>query len=81
MYIVIVNGIIITITQYVLPMRTSSAWRSVRRARTVRRAATKTYTQSHISKGILTTGHRLVCKDFMCFDTMPCRHMRLLVHF
>ena len=24
---------------------------------------------------------RLFCKGLLCFNTMPCRHMRLLVHF
>ena len=29
----------------------------------------------------MTTGHRLLRKDLPGFDTMPCRHMPLLVHF
>ena len=29
----------------------------------------------------MTTGRRLFCKEFLCFDTIPCRHMPLLVHF
>ena len=29
----------------------------------------------------MTTGHRLFCKEFLCFNTMPWRHMPLLVHF
>ena len=29
----------------------------------------------------MKTGHRLFCKDFLCFNTMPCRHIPLLVHF
>ena len=28
-----------------------------------------------------TTGHRLFCKELPCFNTTPCRHMTLLVHF
>ena len=27
------------------------------------------------------TGHRLFFKGVLCFNTMPCRHMPLLVHF
>ena len=29
----------------------------------------------------MTSGHMLFCKEFLCFNTMPCRHMPLLVHF
>ena len=29
----------------------------------------------------MTPGHRLFCKEFLCFDTIPCRHMPLFVHF
>ena len=29
----------------------------------------------------MTTGHRLLCKELLCFNIMPCRHMPLLVHF
>ena len=29
----------------------------------------------------MTTGHRLFCKECLRFDTTPCRHMSLLVHF
>ena len=29
----------------------------------------------------MTTGDRLFCKEFLCFNTVPCRHMPLLVHF
>ena len=29
----------------------------------------------------MTTGRRLFCKEILCFNTMPCRHMPLLVHF
>ena len=29
----------------------------------------------------MTTGHRLFCKAFLCFNNTPCRHMPLLVHF
>ena len=29
----------------------------------------------------MTTGHNFCCKEFLCFNTMPCRHMPLLVHF
>ena len=29
----------------------------------------------------MTTGHRLFCEELLCFDTIPCRHMPLLVHF
>ena len=25
----------------------------------------------------MTTGHRLFCKEFPCFNIMPCRHMHL----
>ena len=32
-------------------------------------------------KGHTTTGHRLFCKESLCFNTMPCRHMPFLVHF
>ena len=28
----------------------------------------------------MATGHRLFCKQFLCFNTMSCRHMPLLVH-
>ena len=41
--------------------------------------ATRPLTQNYISKGIMTTGHRLFCKEFACFNTMPCRLMPLLV--
>ena len=27
--------------------------------------------QSYISRGIMTTGHGLFCKEFLCFDTVP----------
>ena len=29
----------------------------------------------------MTTGRRLFCKELLCFNTVPCRHMPLLVHF
>ena len=29
----------------------------------------------------MTTGHRLFYKELLCFNTMPCRHMPLPVHF
>ena len=29
----------------------------------------------------MTKGHRLFCKEPLCFNTMPCRPMPLLVHF
>ena len=29
----------------------------------------------------MTTGHRLFCQEVLCFNTTPCRHMPLLVHF
>ena len=29
----------------------------------------------------MTTGHRLFGKQFLCFDTPPCRHMALLVQY
>ena len=29
----------------------------------------------------MTTGHRLFGKEFLGFDTMPCRHMFLFAHF
>ena len=31
--------------------------------------------------GHMTTGHWLFCKEFLCFNTVPCCHMLLLVHF
>ena len=31
--------------------------------------------------GHMVTGHRLFCKEILCFNTLPCRHMPLLVHF
>ena len=34
-----------------------------------------------IRKGIRRQGVGCFCKDCLCFDTMPCRHMPLLVHF
>ena len=37
--------------------------------------------QSYISSGHTRTGHRLFCKEFLCLNTMLCRHMPLLVHF
>ena len=38
--------------------------------------------QSYIRKGIWRQGIvRLFCKEFLCFNTIPCRHMPLLVHF
>ena len=27
------------------------------------------------------TGHRLLCKDFVCFDTTPCPHVPLVLIF
>ena len=32
-------------------------------------------------EGHMKTGHRLFCKEFLCFNTMPCRHVPFLVHF
>ena len=32
-------------------------------------------------KGHMTTGHRLFCEAFLCFNTMPCPHLPRLVHF
>ena len=29
----------------------------------------------------MTTGHGLLCRECLCFNTVPCRHMPLLVHF
>ena len=29
----------------------------------------------------MTTGRRLFCKEFLCFNTLPYRHVPLLVHF
>ena len=29
----------------------------------------------------MTTGHRLLCKEFLRFNTVPCRHMPLLAYF
>ena len=37
--------------------------------------------QSYISKGIWRQGIGSFCKEFLCFNTMPCRHMPLIVHF
>ena len=31
--------------------------------------------------GHMTTGHRLFCKEFLRFNTLPCRRMPLLAHF
>ena len=31
--------------------------------------------------GHMTAGHRLFCKECPCFNTLPCRHMPLHVHF
>ena len=31
--------------------------------------------QSYRSRGTLTTGHKLLCKEFLRFNTMPCRHI------
>ena len=31
--------------------------------------------------GHMTTGHRLFCKEFLCFGTMPCRPMPSLMRF
>ena len=28
----------------------------------------------------MSTGHRLLCKELLCFKTTPCRHMPSLVH-
>ena len=28
----------------------------------------------------MTTGQRLFCMEFLCFNTLPCRHMPLLAH-
>ena len=38
-------------------------------------------TQSYISKGIWRQGIGSFCKEFLCVNTMPCRHTPLLVHF
>ena len=32
-------------------------------------------------QGHMTTGHGLFRKEFLCFSTMPCRPMPLLVRF
>ena len=37
--------------------------------------------QSYTSKGIQRQGIGSFCKEFLCFDTMSCRHMPLLAHF
>ena len=34
--------------------------------------------QSFRSRGTRTTGHRLFCKEVLCFDAAPCRRMPLL---
>ena len=36
------------------------------------------HVQSYVSKGHMTTGHRLFCKEFLRFGTMPCRQMPLM---
>ena len=38
-------------------------------------------TQSYISKGIRRQGIGSFCEKSPCFNTTPCRHMPLLVHF
>ena len=41
-----------------------------------------THAQSELHKqGHVTTGYRLFRKEFLCFNTMPCRPMPLPVHF
>ena len=37
-------------------------------------------TQSYTSKGIGRRGIGSLCKEILCFITMPCLHMPLLVH-
>ena len=32
-------------------------------------------------QGHMTTGHRLFCKELLCFSTVLCRHMPSLAHF
>ena len=44
--------------------------------RTIGRTKSELHKQGH-----MTTGHRLFCKEFLGFNTMPCRNMLLLVHF
>ena len=39
------------------------------------------HNQSYTSKGTGRQGKRFFCKEFPCFNTMPCRHVPLLVHF
>ena len=37
--------------------------------------------QSYASEGIRRQGNRLFCRESLCFNLMPRRHMPLLVHF
>ena len=37
--------------------------------------------QSRVSKGIRRQGPSSFCQEFLRFNTTPCRHMPLLVHF
>ena len=52
-----------------------------RRGLAAERARPDPKSQSYTSKGIWRLGIGLFCKEFLCFDTVPCRHMPLLVHF
>ena len=53
-------------------------WQQIRNCRTVYHASGA---QSYISKGIHRQGVGSFCKEFLCFNTMPCRHMPFLAHF
>ena len=50
-----------------------------RRAPVAHRGRTPARPEELHKKGHLTTGHRLFCKEFLCFNTIPCRPMPLLV--
>ena len=39
------------------------------------------FSQSYTRTGVWRQGIGSFCKELLCFDTMPCRHMPLLVHF
>ena len=61
-------------------------WRSLsspsrRPARTRARTVAMSPSSELHKQGHMTTGHWLFCKKFLRFNTMPCRHMPLLVYF
>ena len=43
--------------------------------------ARRPHTQSYTSKGVGRQGIGSLCKQLLCFSSMPCRLMALLVHF